>query len=303
MVKALQYKTFGKPDVLQLVDLPLVHPKADEVSIKVSHVGLNPMDWAIMGNPEVAPNFGVKLPQTFVYDFAGIIDEIGPEVTDFKVGDHVFGTTMRGAATEQLIFSTKERGLFHRPNFVEDDVASTLAVAGHTAAVALRKAHVTAGDTLLVGGAAGGVGIFTVQLAQILGAKVIGTASDSTADFLQDLGAEQISYGLGLADRLKNKEITAAIDLFSHETLKAALELGVKADKMSTVIMYPEPPAGIPTATGGEALPSDMEMILNAISNHQLTVPIAAKYSIDEYLEAINLQMNRHAHGKIVLYF
>ena len=65
MVKALQYKTFGKPDVLQLVDLPLVHPKADEVSIKVSHVGLNPMDWAIMGNPEVAPNFGVKLPQTF----------------------------------------------------------------------------------------------------------------------------------------------------------------------------------------------------------------------------------------------
>ncbi|MDS1013435.1 MULTISPECIES: alcohol dehydrogenase catalytic domain-containing protein [Lactococcus] len=167
MVKALQYKTFGKPDVLQLVDLPLVHPKADEVSIKVSHVGLNPMDWAIMGNPEVAPNFGVKLPQTFAYDFAGIIDEIGPEVTDFKVGDHVFGTTMRGAATEQLIFSTKERGLFHRPDFVEDDVTSTLAVAGHTAAVALRKAHVTAGDTLLVGGAAGGVGIFTVQLAQI----------------------------------------------------------------------------------------------------------------------------------------
>ncbi len=155
----------------------------------------------------------------------------------------------------------------------------------------------------VVGGAAGGVGIFTVQLAQILGAKVIGTASGSTADFLQDLGAEQISYGPGLADRLKNKEITAAIDLFSHETLKAALELGVKADKMSTVIMYPEPPAGIPTATGGEALPSDMEMILNAISNHQLTVPIAAKYSIDDYLEAINLQMNRHAHGKIVLYF
>ena len=66
MVKALQYKTFGKSDVLQLVDLPLVHPKADEVSIKVSHVGLNPMDWAIMGNPEVAQilvsNFPKLLP-------------------------------------------------------------------------------------------------------------------------------------------------------------------------------------------------------------------------------------------------
>lgn len=66
MVKALQYKTFGKPDVLQLVDLPLVHPKANEVSIKVSHVGLNPMDWAIMGNPEVlqilVSNFPKLLP-------------------------------------------------------------------------------------------------------------------------------------------------------------------------------------------------------------------------------------------------
>lgn len=115
MVKALQYKTFGKPDVLQLVDLPLVHPKADEVSIKVSHVGLNPMDWAIMGNPEVAPNFGVKLPQTFAYDFAGIIDEIGPEVTDFKVGDHVFGTTMRGQQPSNSFFQRKNVDFFIDP--------------------------------------------------------------------------------------------------------------------------------------------------------------------------------------------
>lgn len=76
MVKALQYKRFGQPEVLELVDLPGLEPKADEVSIKVSHVGLNPMDWAIMGHPEVAPNFGVKLPQTFAYDFAGKIDQI-----------------------------------------------------------------------------------------------------------------------------------------------------------------------------------------------------------------------------------
>lgn len=72
---------------------------------------------------------------------------------------------------------------------------------------------------------------------------------------------------------------------------------------MSTVIMYPEPPAGVPTATGGEAIPSDMEMVLTAIGSHQLTVPIAAKFPINDYLEAVNLQMNRHTHGKIVLYF
>lgn len=303
MVKALQYKRFGQPEVLELVDLPTLEPKADEVSIKVSHVGLNPMDWAIMCHPEIAPNFGVKLPQTFAYDFAGQIDQIGAEVTDFKVGDRVFGTTMKGAATEQLIASTKEPGLYRTPDFIENEVASTLAVAGLTAAVALRKAHVKAGDNLLIGGAAGGVGIFAVQLAQLLGAKVIGTASDSTADFLKELGAEQIAYGDGLTDRLKDKEITAAIDLHNHEALDASLELGVKADKMSTVIMYPEPPAGVPTATGGEAILSDMEMVLTAIGSHQLTVPIAADFSINDYLEAINLQMNRHTHGKIVLHF
>lgn len=268
MVKALQYKRFGQPEVLELVDLLTLEPKTDEVSIKVSHVGLNPMDWAIMGHPEVAPNFGVKLPQTFAYDFAGQIDQIGAEVTDFKVGDRVFGTTMKGAATEQLIASAKEPGLYHTPDFIENDVAPTLAVAGLTAAVALRKAHVKNGDTLLIGGAAGGVGIFAVQLAQLWGAKVIGTASDSTADFLKELGAEQVAYGEGLTDRLKGKGITAAIDLHSFESLNTALELGVKADKMSTVIMYPEPPAGVPTATGGEAIPSDMEMVLTAIGSH-----------------------------------
>lgn len=303
MVKALQYKRFGQPEVLELVDLLTLEPKTDEVSIKVSHVGLNPMDWAIMGHPEVAPNFGVKLPQTFAYDFAGKIDQIGAEVTDFKVGDRVFGTTMKGAATEQLIASAKEPGLYHTPDFIENDVAPTLAVAGLTAAVALRKAHVKNGDTLLIGGAAGGVGIFAVQLAQLWGAKVIGTASDSTADFLKELGAEQVAYGEGLTDRLKVKGITAAIDLHSFESLNTALELGVKADKMSTVIMYPEHPAGVPTATGGEAIPSDMEMVLTAIGSHQLTVPIAAKFPINDYLEAVNLQMSRHTHGKIVLYF
>lgn len=303
MVKALQYKRFGQPEVLELVDLLTLEPKTDEVSIKVSHVGLNPMDWAIMGHPEVAPNFGVKLPQTFAYDFAGQIDQIDAEVTDFKVGDRVFGTTMKGAATEQLIASAKEPGLYHTPDFIENDVAPTLAVAGLTAAVALRKAHVKNGDTLLIGGAAGGVGIFAVQLAQLWGAKVIGTASDSTADFLKELGAEQVAYGEGLTDRLKGKGITAAIDLHSFESLNTALELGVKADKMSTVIMYPEHPAGVPTATGGEAIPSDMEMVLTAIGSHQLTVPIAAKFPINDYLEAVNLQMSRHTHGKIVLYF
>ena len=203
-----------------------------------------------------------------IYDFAGQIDQIGAEVTDFKVGDRVFGTTMKGAATEQLIASAKEPGLYHTPDFIENDVASTLAVAGLTAAVALRKAHVKNGDTLLIGGAAGGVGIFAVQLAQLWGAKVIGTASDSTADFLKELGAEQVAYGEGLTDRLKGKGITAAIDLHSFESLNTALELGVKADKMSTVIMYPEHPAGVPTATGGEAIPSDMEMVLTAIGSH-----------------------------------
>ncbi|MFC4653271.1 NADP-dependent oxidoreductase [Lactococcus nasutitermitis] len=301
MTKALQYDQFGGSENLILRELPETHAGENEIRVHVTAVGLNPMDWLIPSNPQLAANFNVQLPQTFAYDFAGVVDEVGSSVIGFKVGNRVFGSSMTGAAAEHIVLPLSSPQLFHTPDAISDKIASTLTIAGLTAAVALRNAHVNAKDTLLIGGAAGGVGVFATQLARLIGAKVIGTASDSTRSFLQSLGAEQISYGDGLSDRLRDEHITAAIDLFSHEALHSALALGVSPDKMATIIMFPEPPAGVSKATGGAGTVEDMKIITDAIVAGKLTVPIAAEFLIDEFADAVKLQMSRHTHGKIVL--
>lgn len=299
-MKALQYSAFGGLEVLELVNIAEPAVKSDDVRIKVAAVGLNPMDWLLMENEQLAPMFGIQLPQIFAYDFAGTIDQIGENVTNFKVGDRVFGTTYNGAAAEFITVPATDK-LFHTPDELSDEIASTLPVAGGTAQAALHAANITANDTVLIGGAAGGVGVFAVQLANLMGAKVIGTASDSTADFLSNFGAEQVRYGDGLTERLADKNITAAIDLFSHEAVHAALELGVPAEKISTIIGFPEPPAGVTAATGGSATLADMQELLDFIVAGKLQVPIAQIFPLDDYKTAVELQKSRKVHGKLVI--
>jgi len=304
-MKALQYKTFGTPEVLEITNLSVPQAGFGQVRVKVSAVGLNPMDWLIVGNERMAQNFGVKLPQIFAYDFSGLVDAVGEGVTGFAVGDRVFGTTYNGAAAEQIVVSvlpTARGHLFHTPSEISDEIAATLGVAGMTAAVAVRKVRVGPMDTVLIGGASGGVGVFAVQLAKLAGARrVIGTASDSTAGFLAELGAEQVAYGPGLVERIKDLGITAAVDLFSHETLEAALAVGVPAEKITTVLMFPAPPAGVSTSTGGEGTDEEMQQILEALITGKLTVPIAGSFQLGDFRKAIELQSSRHAHGKVIL--
>ncbi|WP_405795316.1 zinc-binding dehydrogenase [Streptomyces sp. NBC_01506] len=127
--------------------------------------------------------------------------------------------------------------LLRTPDGISDEVASTLPVAGHTAVAALAAIGLRSGDTVLIGGAAGGVGVFAVQLAKLTGATVIGTASEGTFEFLRRLGAEPVAYGPGLADRVRapaRGEVTAATDLFGTETAEAALALGVPPSGSAT---------------------------------------------------------------------
>lgn len=304
-MKALQYTKFGEAkDVLKIVEQPIPEPSMDEVRIRVTTVGLNPMDWLIMMNPQMGAQFGVQLPATFAYDFAGVVEKVGTQIEAYKVGDRVFGTTYKGAAAEYILVNNKvetESRLFHTPNEISDEIAATLGVCGLTAAVALRTLDLQASDTLLIGGAAGGVGTFAVQLAKLAGAKVIGTSSNTTFDYLRSLGAEPVEYGDRLLESLKNINITAVTDLFSHDTLEVGLALGIKPEKMSTIIMMPEPPAGIARATGGAGTKEDMVHLLKYIISGELKVPLAGKFALADYQAAIELQASRHAHGKVII--
>ncbi|WP_406154198.1 NADP-dependent oxidoreductase [Streptomyces sp. NBC_01023] len=304
MSRAVVYKTFGTPEVLELCEVPEPHAGPGEVRARVTAVGLNPMDWILASRPEMAAQFGVSLPSGFATDFAGVVDEVGEGSSGFAVGDRVYGGALSRAAADFAVVDPSKDSILHTPAEISDEVACTLSVAGTTASAALTAADVKADDTVLIGGAAGGVGVLTVQLARLAGARVIGTASEGTFDFLRQFGAEPVTYGPGLEDRVRAMApdgVSAATDLFGTETAEAALALGVPAGRISTIAAGPNPPGGVRATGGFDAGPDDLKRVTDAIVAGEITVPIAASFSVEQIREAVELQAGRHVHGKIVV--
>src|ERR1700753_2733129 len=163
MSRAVIYERHGGPEELELRDVPEPHAGPDEVRIRVAAVGLNAMDPAFVAMPELAARFGLPLPCGFGYDFAGAVDEVGAATDGFTVGDRVYGGVLERAAADFVVMRTAPGAdgmLFRTPDGLDDEVASTLGVAGATAAACLAILDLGPADTVLVGAAAGGVGVF-----------------------------------------------------------------------------------------------------------------------------------------------
>jgi NADPH:quinone reductase-like Zn-dependent oxidoreductase len=143
--------------------------------------------------------------------------------------------------------------------------------------------------------------VFAVQLARIAGARVIGTGSAASADYLRDLGAEPVAYGDGLTDRVRALApggVTAAIDLHGVETVHAARELGVPDSRICTIAAQVD---GVAAANGANAAPGALEEIARLVATGRLRVPIAASFPIDQIRHATELQARRHVKGKVVI--
>ncbi|MEU3370594.1 NADP-dependent oxidoreductase [Streptomyces sp. NPDC006711] len=304
MSRAVRYERFGSPEVLEVQEIPEPHAAPDEVRVRVTAAGLNPMDWQIAAQPDMAARFGITLPAGFGSDFAGVVDEVGADATGFATGDRVFGAAIGRSVADFVLVKTPTATLWPTPGNIGDAVASTLPVSGLTAAAALAAIGLRSGDTVLIGGAAGGVGIFAVQLAKLAGARVLGTASEGTFGFLRGLGAIPVAYGPGLADRVRAlapEGITAATDLFGREAAETALKLGVVPERISVVADGPAPPPGVRMAGALDAAPGTLKGIADAIHSGEITVPIAATFTVERIREAVMTQAERHVHGKIVI--
>src|SRR5690606_22020957 len=147
-------------------------------------------------------------------------DQVGRDADGYAVGDRVFGAALSRAVADHVVVEAAgslSTGIaFHTPDGLDDRTAATLPIAGSTASAALDVLDLGPQDTVLIGGAGGGVGVFAVQLARIAGARVLGTGSPSSADHLRSLGAEPVAYGDGLTDRVRELApdgVTAALDL------------------------------------------------------------------------------------------
>ena len=306
MTKAVVFHSFGGPEVLEVLDVPEPHAGAGQVRIRVTAAGLNPLDWKLVSSEEFGRRFGITLPSGFGGDVAGVIDEVGDGVAGYAVGDRVYGGARSRAVAEHAVLTLGTDSLQHTPEGLADEVAGALEVVGRTADAALDAIGVGPADTVLIGAAAGGVGVLATQLALAAGARVIGTASERNHDFLRSLGAEPVAYGAGLADRVRllaPKGITAATDLWSDEAVRAAIELGVAPGRISTIVFGGALPDGVKTTGAINATPGALDRIATELAAGRLVLPIEATFPIEEIREAVELQRSGHVRGKVVITF
>jgi NADPH:quinone reductase-like Zn-dependent oxidoreductase len=306
MTKAVVFQQFGGPEVLEVLDVPEPHAGPGEIRIRVTAAGLNPVDWKLALVPEIGERFGVTFPSGFGSDVAGVVDEVGDGVTGYAIGDRVYGGARSRAVAEHAVLRLDSDSLQHTPDGLSDEVAGALDVAGRTADAALDAIGVAAGDTVLIGAAAGGVGVLAAQLAVAAGARVIGTASERNHDFLRSLGVEPVAYGPGLADRVRAvapEGITAATDLWSDEVVHAAIELGVAPERISTIVYGAALPDGVRSTGAINATPGALDRIAAALAAGHVVLPVEATFPIDAIRDAVELQRAGHVRGKVVITF
>lgn len=303
--RAIRLESFGGPEALNLREVPVPQAGAGQIRVRVTAAGLNPMDWFMTSDAETASRFGLSLPAGFGTDYAGVVDQVGEGVSAFAVGDRVFGGALSRAVADYVVVEPAAPiaaggDAHHTPDGVDDRTAATLTIAGCTAAAALAVVNLGRGDTVLIGGAAGGVGVFAVQLARLAGAQVIATGSTTSSDYLRSLGAEPVTYGDGLADRVRAIApggATAAIDLHGTDTVHAARELGVPDQRITTIAAQVD---GITPANGADAAAA-VDEVARLVATGQVRVPIAASFPVQQIREAVELQAGRHVHGKVVI--
>ena len=298
-MKAVQFSQFGGPDVLDVVELPDPHPDAGQVRIAVRAVGINPIDWKVRSGA-----MGGDLPQTTGREVAGIVDEVGEGVTDATPGDKVFGFAAGGGGAAQLALASDYAPI---PPSLDFAGAAALPVAVETAVRTLDLLGVGSGTTVLINGAAGGVGSAAVQIARTRGARVIGTASANNHDYLRSLGAEPTTYGEGLEQRVRELApdgVDAALDAAGSGALPALVELTGSPDRVVTIADFlgaqetgVEFSGGMGTARAVHALSE----IGDLIEAGEFTLPVSETFPLEQIAEAHELSQRGHVRGKLVL--
>lgn len=305
MTKAIAFTEFGTPDVLHTLDVDLPEPGAGQVRIAVRAAGVNPVDSKIRSGA-MQQVFPTSFPHVPGVEASGVVEAVGPGVTGFAVGDEVFGQTVTGSYAEQALAPADR--LAPKPDSLDWAAAAALPVATETTYRALEPLALRPGETLLVHGAAGGVGTVAVQFAVARGVKVIGTASDANHERLRALGAVPVRYGDGLVERVRALApdgVDAAFDLSGQpQALADSVELTGGSERVITVAnAVAAKEAGIAFSGGGESDRSRpaFEEALALLAAGKLHLAVHRAYPLAEAADAQRESETGHATGKIVL--
>jgi len=302
-VKAVRFDEYGGIDVLKVVDVPRPVPGAGQILVQVKAAGINPGE-AKIRQGLLHARWPATFPSGQGSDLAGIVAEAGLGVTSFPAGEEVIGWTDNRASQAEYVV-VEEQHLTAKPADVPWEVAGALFVAGATAYAAVRAVSLAEGDTVVVSGAAGGVGSIAVQLARRADATVIGLASEAHHPWLAGHGVIPVSYGGGVADRIRHAagRVNAFIDTFGAEYVELALELGIEPSRIDTIANFGAVARYGVKAEGNAAgaSASVLAELAGLIADGQLEIPIAATFPLDQVQDAYRRLAEGHILGKIVL--
>ena len=294
----VSFDRFGSPEVVTVVEEELPPPGEHEVQLDVRAIAVNPVDWKLVAG-YLEPYYPLPLPAVPGCEAAGTVRAVGSGVSVYGVGDEVIWNGVAGGYRSVANFPTDQ--LTSKPAGLDFEQAACVAIAGGAAYSAVVQLGVRPGDTVLVHGAAGGVGSASVQIARDLGARVIGTASEPNHQYLRGLGAEPVVYGEGLEERVRSLgSITAVVDTVggAETTAVTVALLGGHGAAVTTVPGKESNAAGIARVRLLDGRVADAARLA---AGGKLRFNIHERLPLTDAARALGLSRAGHVRGKIVL--
>ena len=298
-MRAVTFDEYGDAGVLHVAEVPEPHAGPGQVRIKVKAASVNPVDWKFRAG-YMAQMMPLEFPSIPGRDGSGVIDEIGDGVTGVSIGDAVFGSAVGGSTAEYAVLAAWGR----IPSTWSFNEAAGAGVASSTSVRSLDQLGVEPGKTILIEGAAGGVGVVASQIAIGRGLTVIGTASEGNHEFLRSLGVIPTTYGEGLADRvaaLAPQGIDYVIDMVGSGSIGDLVTLVDDPNDVIT-IADPNPAAVGARRTGNEGdLFATYAEVAALAEQGKAIIPIQQTFTFDQAVQAHELSQSGHVRGKLII--
>lgn len=303
MPKVFRFTEYGGPETQEFADLPKPTPGPSEILVRVRAAAVNPVDHKVRQGllKDFAPR---ELPSEFGSEVSGVVEELGQDVDGFAVGEAVFGSVAptHGAFSEYTV--TRAGATAKKPPQVSFEDAATLTVAASTAYDGIAQLALTAGQTLLITGIGGGVGVAAAQLARDAGVAVFGTASEGKRALVESLDATLIPYGDGVAQRVREllpDGVDAIYDLVGGDALRAVADLVKDRTKLITSA-DPRTAAELGGANVNRDRTSKvLDAVAALVATGKLDPHVNDVLAFDDAAQAIAAVESGHAQGKVVI--
>lgn len=302
MPKVFRFTEYGGPEVEEFAEVPQPTPGPSELLVRVKAAGVNPVDVKIREG--LFKDFGPReLPSEFGSEASGVVEEIGQDVDGFAVGDEVFGSPAptHGAFSEYTVLTAADTA--KKPVQVSFEDAATLTVAASTAFDGVAQLDLTEGQTLLVNGVGGGVGVAAAQIARDGGIAVFGTGSEAKRPLVESLDATLIIYGDGVEQRVREllpDGVDAVLDLVGGAALRSVAGLAKDPAKLISAV---DPAVA---EFGGAMLRREpgrhtLDQVAAMVADGKLDPHVNDVLAFDDAPQAIASVASGHAQGKVVI--